>query len=60
MLDRTLELTSDTGTSLEVMTSELGKFFTITGTRSSTSFFLSNDGEFTRKPNKNKTDFVTK
>ena len=58
MLNRTLELTSDTGTSLEVMTSELGKYFTITGTRSSTSFFLSNEGEFTRKPNKNKTNFV--
>ena len=58
MFDRTLELTSDTGTRLEVMTSELGKYFSIIGTRSSASFFLNNEGEFTRKPNKNKTDFV--
>ena len=58
VLDRTEELTSDTGTSLEVMTSNLGKFFKISGTRSEMSFFLNNNGEFTRKPNKNKTEFT--
>lgn len=56
-LDRTSDLTSDVGTSLSVMTSELGKFFTIEGVRSSTSFFLNNNGEFTRKPDKRKTSF---
>jgi len=38
--------------------SEMGKYFTFEGTRSGAKFFLNNDGEFTRKPNKNKVSFT--
>lgn len=57
MFERTFELTSDIGTAVQIYTSGLGKYFEVTGTRSGFNFFLDNDGNFTRKPSKNKVSF---